>query len=159
MAFSAFTFIFCGGLEPFCELRTTNCLPKAPPIIILVGITLLVIGSIAQQQGDNLVMAQRFLFGGFFVLGVWWLLTNKFFKASEESLLTRILIHLGNISFSLYLIHYPFLPSMWHSMGKTVRKQTHQFLRSCCLLRTSHCCCKHLLRVYRKTLSFTSPKV
>ena len=54
-------------------------------------------------------MAQRFLFGGFFVLGVWWLLTNKFFKASEESLLTRILIHLGNISFSLYLIHYPLL--------------------------------------------------
>ena len=87
MAFSAFTFYILWWSGAFlAELRTTNCLPKAPPITTLVGITLLVTGSIAQHRGDNLVMAQRFLFGGFFVLGVWCLLTNKFFKASEESL-------------------------------------------------------------------------
>ena len=63
MAFSAFTFYILWWSGAFlAELRTTNCLPKAPPITILVGITLLVTGSIAQHQGDNLVMAQRFLF-------------------------------------------------------------------------------------------------
>ncbi len=110
MVFSAFTFYILWWSGAFlAELHATNCLPKAPPITLLGGITLLVIGTIAQHQGDNLVMAQRFLFGGFFVLVVWWLLTNKFFYASEDSLLTKSLIHLGNISFSLYLVHYPLL--------------------------------------------------
>ena len=60
----------------------------------------------------------------------------------------------------LLIIPDPLPPStsMWHCMGKTVRKQTQQLLRSNGLLRTGHCCCKHLLPFYRKAQSLTSPK-
>ena len=62
-----------------------------------------------QLKVPHLVILQRFLFGGFFILLVWWVLTHNLFKPAESSPVTKCLLHLGKISFSLYLIHYPLL--------------------------------------------------
>ena len=110
MVFCAFTFYilwWSGAL--LAELHATNRLPKPSATTVVLSIALLATGTIAQRQGADLVMVQRFLFGGFFVLLAWWLLTHTFFKPAKQSSLTRCLLHLGNISFSLYLIHYPLL--------------------------------------------------
>ena len=110
MVFCAFTFYilwWSGAL--LAELYATKQLPKPSKIIVIMGIALLATGTIAQLQGAHLVMVKRFLFGGFYILLVWWLLTHKLFKPSEYSLISKCLLHLGKISFSLYLIHYPLL--------------------------------------------------
>ena len=97
------------GRCALAELYATKQLPKPSKIIVIMGIALLATGTIAQLQGAHLVMVKRFLFGGFYVLLVWWLLTHQLFKPSECSLVSKCLLHLGKISFSLYLIHYPLL--------------------------------------------------
>ena len=88
MVFCAFTFYilwWAGAL--LVELYATKQLPKPSKIIVIMGIFTRKTGTIAQLQGTHLVMVKRFLFGGFYVLLVWWLLTHKIFKPSECSLI------------------------------------------------------------------------
>ena len=110
MVFCSFTFYILWWAGAYlAELHATDRLPKPALGAILLGAALLTTGTIALHQGANLVMVQRFLFGGFFVLLVWWLLAHDLFKSSTKSMLGKALVHLGNISFSLYLLHYPLL--------------------------------------------------
>ena len=110
MVFCAFTFYilwWAGAL--LAELHATSKLPRPGGTIVLMGLAMLGTGTIVLRQGEELVMVQRFLFGGFFVLLVWWFIVHKPIPSASNSIIAKMLVHLGNISFSLYLIHYPLL--------------------------------------------------
>ena len=110
IVFSAFTFYILWWSGAYlAELHAADRLPKPRAVTVLLGIALLATGTIALQQGEKLVMVQRFLFGGFFILLVWWFLVKEPFPQSKDSRWAKALVYLGNISFSLYLIHYPLL--------------------------------------------------
>jgi peptidoglycan/LPS O-acetylase OafA/YrhL len=119
IVFSAFTFYILWWSGAYlAELHATDRLPKPRAVTVLLGIALLGTGTVALQQGEKLVMVQRFLFGGFFVLMVWWVLAYKPIPLSSDSKIAKALVHLGNISFSLYLIHYPLLQVCGLEWGK-----------------------------------------
>ena len=110
MVFCAFTFYILWWSGAFlAELHATGRLPRPRTVMVLLSIALLTTGTIALEQGENLVIVQRFLFGGFFVLMVWWFLAYEPIPLSADSKIAKALLHLGNISFSLYLVHYPLL--------------------------------------------------
>ena len=110
MAFCSCTFyILWWGGAYLAELYVSGRLGKPSTFTLILGIALLSTGTVALFQGEQLVMVQRFLFGGFFIILVWWILSSECIPSSNESRIARSLVRLGNISFSLYLIHYPFL--------------------------------------------------
>jgi peptidoglycan/LPS O-acetylase OafA/YrhL len=129
IVFSAFTFyiIWWSGAY-LAELHATDRLPKPRAVTVLLGIALLGTGTVALQQGEKLVMVQRFLFGGFFIVLVWWFLVNEPFPQAKDSRVAKGLVYLGNISFSLYLIHYPLLQACGVAWVDKVGSKPNNFL-------------------------------
>lgn len=108
MAFCSLTFyIMWWGGAGLAELYTSGRLPKPPLSFIFLAVALLGTGMVAHAQGQKLVMVQRFLFGGFFIILTWWALSKDFQESLKPNFLRKLLLQLGDISYSLYLIHFP----------------------------------------------------
>ena len=110
MAFCSLTFyIMWWAGAGLAELYVKGQLNRPSRSMIFLAIALLSTGVVTQIQGQNLVMIQRFLFGGFFLILIWWALSMGKSLNFRRTILGRTLLYLGRVSYSLYLIHYPML--------------------------------------------------
>jgi peptidoglycan/LPS O-acetylase OafA/YrhL len=111
MAFCSLTFyIFWWSGASLAELYVTRKLPRPSLFIIILSFACLFTGIFMQISGyNNIFMLQRFLFGEFFVVLVWWSLFWRLNFKEASSFVTKLLVSLGEMSYSLYLTHYPLL--------------------------------------------------
>jgi peptidoglycan/LPS O-acetylase OafA/YrhL len=105
--FLVFWFLWCSGAV-LAELYTSSKLRKPNWLINIVGFVFLVMGIIGDLKHIEPSILS-FVFGIFFLIVLWNLLVFDdvvFGKLSSN--LIKGITFLGNISYSLYLIHYPF---------------------------------------------------
>ena len=114
-AFCSLTFyIMCWAGAALAELYAKGKLAKPSTSYVFLAVACLMTGVIAQVQGHKLVMVQRLLFGGFFIVLLWFLVAYRDSISLRTSFVGRALLLLGEISYSLYLIHYPLLQVIGH---------------------------------------------
>ena len=109
LAFCSITFypIWWSGVI-LADLYANNKLAKPPGLLIFVSLIFLIIGISSYLVGSANSIAHRFTFGAFFIVLVWYSITMDF-NLQKLGFIYTIINTLGNMSYSLYLIHYPLL--------------------------------------------------